>query len=156
MTDLVCGKVCNGWLLLGVVFGIGCKGLGFLGAAAVVLIMVFLLFRLRMMGAGDCKMMAVIAGYLGLEAGIQAIAAGLAVGAIWSLYRLWCDKSFRTRLMYFTAYFTRIFQEKKIVAYDELSHTDSRHRIPLAACLAVGVFLYLVCSETAWSGGKII
>lgn len=156
MTDLIYGKVFNQWLLLGAFLGIGCVGLRFLGVAAVVLAFTFLLFRLRMMGAGDCKMMAVIAGYLGLETGVRAIASGLAVGAVWSLCRLWHDRSLRVRLMYFAAYFTRIIQEKKIRAYDELSGTDGRHRIPLAACLSVGVFWYLLCFGTDWSGGRIL
>lgn len=156
LTDLLFGKVYNKWLFLGAVFGIGCTGITFLEAAAVVLIFTFWLFRLRMMGAGDCKMMAVIAGYLGVETGIRAIGAGLAVGAVWSLCRLWHDRNFRVRLKYFAAYFMQIFNEKKIIAYDELSGRDGRHRIPLAACLAAGVFLYLVCSGMARSGGRII
>ena len=110
------------------------------------LVLAFCLFRFRMMGAGDGKLMALIAGYLGLETGVRAIGAGFAVGAVWSLCRLWHDKSFQVRLWYLAAYFTRVFQEKKIVAYDELSGMDGRHRIPFAACLAAGVCLYLVIS----------
>lgn len=143
LTDLRFGKVYNWWLLLGTAAGICCRGAGFLTDAGVILLPLFLLFRFRMMGAGDGKLMAVTAGYLGLEAGTQAIAAGLAVGALWSLYRLWYGGSYRTRFIYFSAYFMRVFQNKKMEAYDSLAGVDAEHRIPLAACLAAGGMLYL-------------
>lgn len=152
VSDLRRGKVYNWWLLIWTVFGVWRVGAGFFLPAAAVLVPAFLLFRLRMMGAGDGKLMAVAAGYLGLDAGLRAIGAGLLVGAIWSLCRLWRDRSLMARLKYFSAYFTRIFQEKNILAYDGLSGTDGRHQIPLASCLAVGVCLYLLFSGAALPG----
>ena len=142
-TDLRSGKVSNRWLLVGALAGVCCRGPDFGWAALMLLIPAFVLFRFRMMGAGDGKLMGVIAGYLGVEAGMQAIAAGLAVGAIWSLCRLWRSQSFRARFRYLSAYFMRVFQEKKIEAYDTFTGTDRGNRIPLAACLAVGGYLYL-------------
>ena len=156
VTDLKKGKVCNAWLAMGAVLGFCCVGVRFFPPAAVVMVPAFFLFRLRMMGAGDGKLMALIAGYLGLETGLRAIGAGFVVGAIWSLCRLWHDKSVKARLLYFLAYFTRMFQEKNIVAYDELSGTDGRHRIPFAACLSAGTCLYLLCSGAVQPGGRIL
>lgn len=155
VTDVKCGKVRNRWVLLGIAAGIGCVGWRFLLPAVVVLIPAFLLFRLRMMGAGDGKVMAVIAGYLGFSDGCRAIAAGLLTGALWSLYRLWRSGGFRARLWYLAAYFVRMFQERKVYVYDALSGGAGGHRIPLAACLAAGTGLYLAVSWTV-SGGKII
>ncbi len=149
VTDLTKGKVYNGWLALGAAFGVCCVGVQFFLPAAVMLVPGFALFRLRMMGAGDGKLMAVIAGYLGLHTGLRAIGAGFLTGAVWSLCRLWHDRSLKARLWYFFAYFTRMFQEKSVLAYDELSESDGRHRIPFAVCLAAGVCLYLICSGAA-------
>lgn len=162
-SDLLCGQVYNWWLFMWTVVGIFCRGAGFLMAAGIAFVPAFFLFRFRMMGAGDGKLMMLIAGYLGLEAGMQAIWVGFIIGAIWSLCRLWHDKSFLARLNYLSAYFLRIFQEKRVIAYDDLHEErneeerhgekedreeretekdrrcENRHRIPLAACLAVGV-----------------
>lgn len=145
-SDITCGKVYNWWLLGGVAAGIVLRGWQFLPPAGVMLAVGFCLFRFRMMGAGDGKLMAVMAGYLGLGSGMRTIAAGLLLGAVWSLRCMWRGRSFRARLMYGSAYFMRVFLEKKIVAYDALSRSgkDDNHRIPLAACLAVGGCLYLV------------
>ena len=156
VTDLTRGKVFNTWLALGAVLGICCVGRDFFWPAAVMLIAGFFLFWFRMMGAGGGKMMAVIAGYLGLYTGLRAIGTGFLVGAVWSLCRLWRDRRLKARLWYFLAYFTRMFQEKDVKAYDELSGMDGRHHIPFAACLAAGVCLYLICSEAVQSGGRIL
>lgn len=111
--------------------------------AAIMLIPVFLLFALGMLGAGDGKMMAVIAGYLGFWDGICAVGAGMLIGALWSLHRLWCGRSFRTRLTYLSAYFWRIFHTKELISYGSVSGDDPERIIPLAACLAAGTYLYL-------------
>lgn len=89
--------------------------------------------------------MALIAGFLGLPRGIYAIWTGLCVGAIWSICRFWHDKSFRARLNYFIAYFMRAINFGIMETYDDWSEIGNgeRHRIPLALCMAAGVYLYL-------------
>ncbi|MCQ4838257.1 hypothetical protein NE556_24350, partial [[Clostridium] symbiosum] len=49
-------------------------------------IIFFPLFLFRMMGAGDIKVMAVIAGYMGMDRGVEIIFYGLAAAAVWSLF----------------------------------------------------------------------
>ena len=51
-------------------------------------IIFFPLFLFRMMGAGDIKVMAVIAGYMGMDRGVEIIFYGLAAAAVWSLFCL--------------------------------------------------------------------
>ncbi len=148
--DLSSYKVRNGWVLMAVIIGFMLRGPAFLPGAAAALAAGFWLFHLRMMGAGDGKVMMVIAGYLGLRDGSRAIAAGFLAGAVWSLCRLWHDRSFRARLEFLFAYFVRIFQEKEWIMYDSLSGGDGRHRIPLAACLSAGTGLYLL---GIWAAG---
>lgn len=145
-------KVYNGWLFMGMAAGVMVCGKDFLLPAGTVLLPVFLLYRLRLMGAGDAKLMALIAGYLGLDAGIWAIGAGLLTGAAWSLCRLLHDKDLRVRLKYLSAYFRRVFLTGMITAYEMPSREDGREQVPLATCLAVGTYLYLLASRTFGSG----
>lgn len=152
VSDFRYRKVYNGWLFMGMAAGIIFWGKDFLLPAGIVLIPVFLLFRFRLMGAGDAKLMALIAGYLGFDAGIAAIGAGLCAGAAWSLCRLLHDKDLRIRLTYLSAYFRRVFLTRMITAYEMPPQRDGREQIPLAACLAVGTYLYLLCSRMAESG----
>ncbi|MGN0158673.1 MAG: prepilin peptidase [Brotaphodocola sp.] len=144
-TDFFSGKVKNQWLILGIVLGIWCRSREFFFPAVVFLIPAFLLWYFRMMGAGDGKLMAVIAGFLGFSRGILAVWLGLCMGAVWSICHFWHDQSFRTRLNYLFAYFVRMINYGTIEKYDEWSKnaTEKQYRIPLAVCMAAGVYLYL-------------
>lgn len=152
--DALKGKIPNKWLLVGVLAGMWCRGKDFLPAAVVMLILTFFLFRLGMMGAGDGKLMAVIAGYLGMDAGIEAIFTGMVIGALWSLCRLWHGHSLKIRLINLAVYFLQIFQTGKIVKYNQTPEKRQTYTIPLAVCMAGGTYLYLIVSGAAalWSG----
>lgn len=101
------------------------------------------------MGAGDGKLMAVMAGYLGMEAGIEAIGAGMAVGAIWSLCILARDRDQKRRLVYLFAYFRRMLQTGRMEAYGAWTEGEKGATIPLGACMAAGTYLYLLLSGAA-------
>lgn len=152
VSDVRYRKVYNGWLFMGMAAGVVLWGRDFLLPAGIVLVPVFFLFRLRLMGAGDAKLMALMAGYLGIDAGLAAIGAGLFIGAMWSLCRLLHDRDFRVRLTYLSAYFRRVFLTGMITAYEMPSREDGREQVPLAACLAAGTYLYLLAFRAAGSG----
>lgn len=120
--------------------------------AGIVLAPVFLAFRLRLIAAGDGKLMGLIAGWLGIDAGLRAIGLGIAIGAVWSLCRLWRDKDLRVRLVYLSAYFRRVFLTMKITAYEAPAGDVSKVTIPLGACLSAGAYLYLLYSWAAGAG----
>lgn len=146
-TDLVFGKVRNGWILFWMAVGVWFRGGSFVRDAGIVLIPAFFLFRMRMMGAGDGKLMAVIAGYLGIFDGILAIWTGLCLGAFWSLCRIRQREGLRARLRILAAYVMRTIRSGTVGAYEDLSGGSGTHRIPLAVCLAAGVYLFLVFSR---------
>lgn len=152
VSDFRYRRVYNRWLFMGMTAGVLLCGKDFLLPAGIVFVPFFLLFRLRLVGAGDVKLMVLMAGYLGLDAGLTAIGIGFLIGAIWSLCRLLHDKDLRIRLTYLSAYFRRVFLTGMITAYEAPSWEDGREQIPLAVCLAVGTYLYLCCSRMAGSG----
>ena len=106
-------------------------------------------------GAGDGKLMAVMAGYLGLDSGLEAIFFGMAVGAIWSLCRLWHGKSLKTYFIYLAACFTQEFQTRGINECGEGVIKSPMGTIPLAPCMAAGTYLYLMVTGAMmiWKGG---
>ena len=120
------------WIPAGVVFGTA-----------------FLLFRFRLLGAGDGKLMALTAGFWGLEEGLWVIGAGLGIGAVWALYLLIHKRDMGARLTYLSAWIGRILLTGKITAYGEPSGDGGADTVPLAACLAAGNFLYLLCTRLA-------
>lgn len=156
VSDFRYRKVYNGWLFMGMAAGVAFWGKDFLFPAGIMLFPVFLLYRLRLIGAGDAKLMALVAGYLGIDAGVEAIGAGLLTGAAWSLCRLLHDRGLRARLTYLSVYFRRVFLTRMITAYEMPSREDGREQVPLATCLAVGTYLYLFATRICGSGKGIL
>lgn len=152
-TDLAAGRVSNLWLLMASLAGVFLRGMDFLSAAAVVVIPGFFLFRFRMMGAGDGKMMAVMSGFLGIEAGLYAVFLGFLIGAFWGCCRMWRKKELRRRFGYLLAYGAGVLRGAERMDYDTLSGEMDGHRLPLAACLAAGGYLYLFASGAVKLGG---
>ena len=129
--------------------GVWFRGTAFILPAGTMLFFSFLLYRFRMMGAGDGKLIAVIAVYLGMDAGTEAVFTGMAVGAFYSLCRSWRDKTLKTRLNYLAAYFLRQLQTKRIEKYCDLAAEKGNHTLPLAAFMALGTYLYLMIAGLA-------
>lgn len=129
--------------------GVVQKGPGFFAGAVLFLAAGMCLFRFRVMGAGDGKLMAVIGGYLGILAGCYAIALGFLAGAVWSLWRMRRCGVARERFCYLKRYVETAMTSKTIQPYDSLGQPHAVHHIPFAVCLAVGVLCYLFLS---WRG----
>lgn len=98
-------------------------------------------------------MMAVMAGFLGMEEGLCAIFLGFLIGAFWGLFRMMRDKSLWGRLKYLFVYGAGLLQGGEYRAYDGLSGKMGDYRIPLAACLAAGGYLHLFASGAVKLGG---
>lgn len=148
------GKVKNRGLVAAALLGVGLRGRLF-AAALPVLIAAYLLFHLRLLGAGDGKTMAVIAGYLGLERGLGAIAAGMAIGAAWALLRLRRPGCAGERIQCLRSYVHGWVTGSGLTMYCDPAQLPSDATIPLAACLALGTYLYLFADSMAMMRGGI-
>ncbi len=104
----------------------------------------FPLFIFRMVGAGDIKLMAVMAGFLGWGSGFKAIMYGCVVGACLALAKLLMQGNLLQRLNYLLAYFRRLFRTKEIVPYYRAERDGYGVVIPFAFCLFVGYMGYLL------------
>jgi prepilin peptidase CpaA len=104
----------------------------------------FPLFRMRMMGAGDIKMMAVMVGCLGFGDGARAIGFGFLIGAILALVKMLVQKNLHKRLVILVAYFRRLFLTKEIVPYYVAQRDGNEAVIPFTLCLFAGYLLLLL------------
>lgn len=104
----------------------------------------FPLFRLRMIGAGDIKLMALTAGYLGFSAGAGVMMYGFFIGAILAFLKMLMCRNLRQRLGYFFAYIRRLFQTREAVPYYKASRDGKEAVIPLGLCLLGGYVWYAV------------
>lgn len=104
----------------------------------------FPLFLFRMMGAGDVKLMAVIAAWLGWHDGVVAIGYGFFIGAIWALFKMCLSGIFWQRISYFIAYFRRLFLTKEKTPYYLANRDGDEVVLPFAVCLFCGFLLFLM------------
>ncbi len=149
--DLWARRVPNRWLTFWFVIGFGCFALsswlavaGYLVRCAVTVSVFFLFFLCRMMGAGDIKCMALICGYLGFASGVFVIITGMVVGACWSLTKLLYHRQLWERFGFLSAYFRRIFQEKRWIAYYVPGRDGREVTLPLVFCLFWGFCVFLL------------
>lgn len=116
-------------------------GLGYLGRMALVAAAGFPFFVFRMIGAGDIKLMAVMAAYLGMDRGLKSIGVGLCLGAVLALGRLLREGSGCQRFSYLTAYIRRFIHSREIEAYYCPERDGYRCVIPLGACFLAGTLV---------------
>ncbi len=151
-------RIPNWWLAAAFLCGLAIKVLGaqegraaaacagYLFRSLACVAVLFPLFALRMIGAGDIKLIAVMAGFLGFGSGLWAIAYGCFAGAILSLAKLLVQKNLYQRLMYLFVYLRRMFQTKEVVPYYRADRDGYSVVIPLACCLLAGYVWYLFVS----------
>lgn len=142
----VCGCVCGLWLA----WHLAPDGEGLWQAALYMVRLLavtaiwFPLFRLRMIGAGDVKLMALTAGYLGFPASAGVIIYGFFIGAVLAFLKMLVYKNLYQRLSYFFAYIRRLFRTGEAVPYYQASRDGKEAVIPLGLCLLGGCVLYAV------------
>lgn len=153
--DLKEHRIPNWWVISAVLCGLGlciltaAEGeglgavLGFSLRILAVTLVLFPLFVLRVMGAGDIKMMAVIVGCLGFRAGIQAVGWGFLVGAVLALTKMLFQRTLFKRLRFLFVYIRRLFLTKEVVPYYIAGRDGNDVVIPFTVCLFVGYLWYL-------------
>jgi len=104
-------------------------------------------FLLRMVGAGDIKFMALVAGCFGLERGFWSVVIGLCLGAVLALGKMLREGSICQRFLYLTAYIRRLIQSKEIEAYYCPERDGYKCVIPLGACFFAGTLISVL-----WKG----
>ncbi len=109
--------------------------------AVVAVILTKGLYALRMVGAGDIKLVAMIVGGLGFRSGGAGILAGLCLGAAWSLVKLVRSGTLMDRLWFFAGYVKRCLETGRTAPYYRKGEDGEELVIPLGACIAVGSVL---------------
>ncbi len=92
----------------------GLAGAGeYLLAAAVILFLLYPLFRMGGLGAGDVKLLSVCAGYFPADKIFYFLFFSMLVSAIFSVIRLCRERDVRDRVSYFCAYVVAVARSGK-------------------------------------------
>lgn len=144
--DLWQRRIPNKWLAVWIFAGglwVAESGFSFLLSMVTLVIIFSPLYFLRMIGAGDIKLMAVICGYLGLSDGFLLITYSFFIGAIFSTIKMLHKGIFLERIFYFIAYFRHYFHTGQRIEYYSADRDGYMAAIHFGVCLWLGFVIYL-------------
>lgn len=123
--DLRWAKVDNGWILFSLLQGLilsvleqGFSGIFTFSAGALFpFLVLIILFRFRMMGAGDIKLFCALGGVMGTGEILKCILFSLFLGAVISVAILISNGCISQRFLYFIRYIDKTVSTGKIIPY---------------------------------------
>ena len=148
--DIRTRKISNRLILSGLVLGCirnlsqyGWKGsIYFLILISLPVLVFYLLFLMRALGAGDIKLFSVISSCIGLKGVLDIIIYSFLTGAVLSLIVLIHNKNLYSRIAYLSEYVKRALYTKSIAKYDYKSD-GKQNFIHFSVSIFVGYVVYL-------------
>lgn len=104
----------------------------------------FILYRLRMLGAGDVKLFAMIGGWIG-HAVISVMIYSFLAGGILAAIHMLCHRNLVSRMRYFRKYIQTCLRTRQIIPYKsgfEEGNTDNT--IHFSAAIMLGYLGWLI------------
>lgn len=123
--DIQTYKIPNWYIVIGFLEGIviqlydhGIYGVLMWGIGILIpIIILFPLSIIRVFGAGDVKVFAVLGGCFSYEYAIRCMIISILVGAILAIVKLIRTNSYGQRVQYFFSYVSQVMYSKKIIPY---------------------------------------
>jgi prepilin peptidase CpaA len=122
--DLRSRKISNAWLAAGWLAGFCIRVMpaagdagDFFGGSILPLLLLAVLFRFRMLGAGDIKLLSVLGGLMGISAVWMCICWSFLFGAVFAVGILSACGSWRQRFSYFFRRIRQFLTTKTVVPY---------------------------------------
>lgn len=139
---MICLGIGSGFIFQ--VLELGVKGIViFIINISLPVIVLFLLFHMRALGAGDIKLFSVIGSIWSIELLVRCIVFSFIVGAIMALCRLIMNKNLISRLIYFCSYMIDAFRARKIKVYNWQSD-GKENRIHFSISILLGFLCTMV------------
>jgi prepilin peptidase CpaA len=150
ITDLTSRRISNRMISLGILTGLffqiwelGVKGIAiFLIQVSLPVILLYLMFLVRALGAGDIKLFSVVGSIWNFRVLFSCLLCSFTIGAIMSLYKLLRNKNLLTRLNYFCEYMRDVFITRTILPYERQSD-GKQNLIHFSIPILFGFFIAL-------------
>ncbi|MCT4597599.1 MAG: prepilin peptidase [Vallitalea sp.] len=135
------------FLLLGLIINyvyLGVNGIQiwFIGFIVPIIIL-FILFVVSMIGAGDIKLISAIGGILGIEFLINSSKYIIIVAALIAIIKMIRHKQLISRLVYFYNYILDIIITRKVSSYCELKSEDKSYILRLSYAISGGTIIQM-------------
>lgn len=132
----------------------GVNGLFFAAAGWIVpVLLLFLLYALNMLGAGDIKLFGTIGAMMGSEFAVHCVAYSFIFGGITGFILILVRRNAAARCKVFITYLKSCFLTLKLMDYSEFTVKSTGHRFPLAYCIMLGTLAQLVSALTQGGHG---
>lgn len=139
--DLSLHRVPNGLILTGWLVGLGFSpGISYLGQSALPVLALFPLWKRRMIGGGDVKLLAMLCGWLGIQAGFLCFFYSLFFAGGIGICRLLLHRSVWIRISYFFHYW-KSGAARRALPYE--GPERAKAELPFAAALLAGTLAHL-------------
>lgn len=151
LEDFRKSKISNWWVLFGIIVGFlfflaeGEKEVLINGIAgmSIPFVLLFLLYLLRVLGAGDVKLFMVAGLFLGKEGIIEALVGAFLAGGIYAGCKLIKTKGFKSRFLYLGQYVKRILVTGKPEEYVK-GPWERKAVIHFSLCIFLGCLLPVI------------
>ncbi|MCM1121129.1 MAG: A24 family peptidase [Eubacterium sp.] len=130
LADLKTDRIPNGLIVLGIMIGVSDHLLYRLDLLQLAVSMLFAfavmypLFKIGALGAGDVKVFVMIGSFVDVKAFIMIIAAAFVIGAVFSLIKLLTEHNGRERIGYFLSYVSDVARTREWKIYGEYMLQD--------------------------------
>ncbi len=117
--------------------------LTYLGISALVMAVSYPIFKIGGLGAGDVKLLGVVAGYLPFKKILVFLFFSLLFAAILSLFQMWKRNHFTERVKYFAEYLADVMRSGSWKLYFENEADKAAVGICLSGPILASVLLYM-------------
>ncbi len=132
-------------LFLGVTYQLWCfRWMGllfFLSGAMLPIVLLWILYYFRMIGAGDIKLLCMIGGFLGPTGGFYSILDTFLIGGVISSILFLKRRNFFSRLCYFKRYLFQYLETRQWEPYRKPEDEDSHLYFSIPVFLSVLVYV---------------
>ena len=151
LADLKTDRIPNGFILLGVVIGITGSLLSdrnfpeLLASVLPAFFLMYPLFRIGVLGAGDIKLLVMTASFLSIREFMSILAGAFVIGAVFSLGKLITEQNGRERFRYFFSYLCDVRQTGHWKIYGEDLKQDYHTYCKNKIHFSVSILFSVVC-----------
>ena len=152
--DIQSFRVSNRLIVSGLISGLflqvleeGVKGLGvFILNVSIPIILFYLLFLIRALGAGDIKLFSMIGGIWGFQVLCTTIAVSFLAAAVMSLGKILFHKNLILRLRVFRGYMREVLTSGRLLKYPQ-EFQGGQHIIHFSIAILIG---YAIAMEVVY------
>lgn len=106
-------------------------------------IILYLLYLIGVIGAGDIKLLSVISGFTGMIFAGKVTLLAFLLGGVWSVARLLQEKSLMRNMYAGVGYIWNLMQGK-MTDYQSFSPDRTDITIPFSVCIGIGTYMLML------------